>query len=131
MLPTPVSERWLSVAGMVKDNVILFGWNIPERFSCFKQFDFSKMDEVAQKNAVATAEGTLAETIKYSNRNISVAFLLSCIVFLLLFTQPYICSFGFIFALHIKQGKDNPNIKIRTIPIHNLPFFLISISLSA
>lgn len=42
VLPTPVSERWLSVAGMVKDNVILFGWNIPERFSCFKQFDFSK-----------------------------------------------------------------------------------------
>lgn len=71
VLPTPVSERWLSVAGMVKDNVILFGWNIPERFSFFKQFDFSKMDEVAQKNAVATAEGTLAETIKYSNRNIS------------------------------------------------------------
>lgn len=71
VLPTPVTEKWLCVAKMITENTILFGWNIPDGFKCFKTYDFGDMEEVALKNAVATAEGTLAEAVKYGRINIS------------------------------------------------------------
>ncbi len=71
VLPTPVSERWIYVSEMLADDVVLFGWNIPKAFEHFKQYDFGHMDEVALRNAVATAEGTLAETIKYGSINLA------------------------------------------------------------
>lgn len=72
VLPTPVSERWLSVAGMVKDNVILFGWNIPERFSCFKQFVFQKWMEVAAEKRCGYCRRNFGRNHKITdNRNIS------------------------------------------------------------
>ena len=71
VLPTPVTEKWLCVAKMIPENTILFGWNIPDGFKCFKTYDFGDMEEVALKNAVATAEGTLAEAVKYGRINIS------------------------------------------------------------
>ncbi len=71
VLPTPVTEKWLCVAQMVPEDTVLFGWNIPERFECFNTYDFGNIEEVALRNAVATAEGTLAEAIKYGRINIS------------------------------------------------------------
>lgn len=71
VLPTPVSEKWLCVAKMIPEETIIFGWNIPDGFECFKTYDFGDMEEVALKNAIATAEGTLAEAVKYGSINIS------------------------------------------------------------
>lgn len=67
----PVSEEWAHIAGCIKKECILFGWNIPETLKCYKSYDFKDMEEVAVKNAVATAEGTIAEMIKNSEINIA------------------------------------------------------------
>lgn len=61
----------------IKENQIIFGGNIPKvareeiekRNATF--FDFMEMEDIALKNAVATAEGTIAEAISLSDRNIS------------------------------------------------------------
>lgn len=71
VLPTPVSERWIYVSELLPQDVILFGWMIPKEFTHFRRFDFNNMEEVALRNAVATAEGTLAEAIKYGKINLT------------------------------------------------------------
>ena len=71
VLPTPVSERWVYVSELLPQDILLFGWIIPKEFSHFRQFDFNDMEEVALRNAIATAEGTLAEIIKYGTINIT------------------------------------------------------------
>ncbi len=63
VLPTPVSEKWFYVSELLWHNTLVFGWNIPKEFEAYKRYDFGKMEEVALRNAVATAEGTLAEII--------------------------------------------------------------------
>lgn len=71
VLPTPVSERWIYVSEMLAQNVVLFGWIIPNEFAHFRRFDFNDMEEVALRNAVATAEGTIAEAISYGKINLT------------------------------------------------------------
>lgn len=71
VLPTPVTDKWSYVAEFLSDKVLVFGWNVPSVFSHFKVYDFRCMNEVALRNAVATAEGTLAEAIKHGSVNIS------------------------------------------------------------
>ncbi len=71
VLPTPVSKRWHMVANMVHEDTIIFGWNIPKKFAGFHTCDFGQIDDVAVKNAIATAEGTIAEAIKLGTINIS------------------------------------------------------------
>ena len=50
---------------------MVFGWVVPPAFEHFQVYDFRNMDEVALRNAVATAEGTLAEAIKHGSINIT------------------------------------------------------------
>ena len=71
ILPIPVSEQWEYVAEQISDETIVFGWNIPANYSNKVCYDFKDMEDVALRNAVATAEGTLAEAIKYGSINIT------------------------------------------------------------
>lgn len=71
VLPTPVTDKWNYVAELITDDVMVFGWVVPPAFEHFQVYDFRNMDEVALKNAVATAEGTLAEAIKHGSINIT------------------------------------------------------------
>ena len=71
VLPTPVSKRWHMVANMLREDTIIFGWNIPKKFAGFPTCDFGQIEDVAVKNAIATAEGTIAEAIKLGTINIS------------------------------------------------------------
>lgn len=71
VLPTPVSERWFFVSELLSHDAIVFGWNIPKEFDAYRTYDFKNMEEVALRNAVATAEGTLAELITHGIINIT------------------------------------------------------------
>lgn len=71
VLPTPVTDKWSHVAEFLSEEVLVFGWNVTPVFNHFKVHDFRVMNEVALRNAVATAEGTLAEAIKHGSVNIS------------------------------------------------------------
>ena len=71
VLPTPVSERWFFVSELLWHDSVVFGWNIPREFDAYKTYDFKDMEEVALRNAVATAEGTLAEIITHGDINLT------------------------------------------------------------
>ena len=71
ILPTPVHERWFFVSELLDSETVVFGWNIPKEFDAFKTYDFKDMEEVALRNAVATAEGTIAEMIINSEINLT------------------------------------------------------------
>ena len=86
-LPIPVSQDGCHIKGMneetltdvveyVTDGKRLYGGLLPLRFvkACEKRgcscFDYMKSDVIAVENAIATAEGAIAELIKQSNINI-------------------------------------------------------------
>ena len=71
VLPTPVTGEWVYVAELLSHDTHVFGWNIPKEFDAFETYDFGDMEEVALRNAIATAEGTLAEAVKYGKINIT------------------------------------------------------------
>ncbi|MBE5936722.1 MAG: hypothetical protein E7265_01680 [Lachnospiraceae bacterium] len=71
VLPTPVTGEWTYVSELLPHDAIVFGWNVPKEFDAFLVYDFGKMEEVALRNAIATAEGTLAEAVKYGKINIT------------------------------------------------------------
>lgn len=69
---------------MIQSNHTIIGGNINEKVikavenQSATYFDFMKDDEIAEKNAIATAEGTIAEAIQLSDRNL---FHSKCLVF--------------------------------------------------
>lgn len=86
-LPVPVSQDGSHIKGMkeetlkdvaecVTEGQRLYGGLLPLRFvkACEKRgcscFDYMKSDTVAMENAIATAEGAIAELIQHSNCNL-------------------------------------------------------------
>ena len=72
VLPVPTGSECEALTGVLPDGCVVFGWNVPEKImSAYKTYDFGKMEHVAALNAVATAEGCIAEMITHGKINIT------------------------------------------------------------